>query len=469
MAKQTKARLDTKGLSGLGLEKLVEILLEESTSNKALKARLLTALAGASGPGEIARLIDKRFEALEKARTSINATRARDLAVELSGLMRNIQSELGAADAFAAFERLMRLLALRNSIENRLNADSARLMKVFSETEAAGAGLALSLPEPAQVKAVPLLEKERKRDRYGEQIEFFANLLCGMAKPAADAWQALLEGQLQVVDPAQNASRLLQRLFTHNRNLDAFIALERAKPENRQDTFAVAKLLHEVGRFSEALEWVRKTTKGMRIIHINGIAAGVGADYQAQDRRLLEADILDGMKQRAAAQTLRWTAFLETFDPDVLRRYISKLDDFAEFDELDKAFAAVRASKHIDEALLFLIEWPKLDLAAQHVMAHAKKWDGSNYEYLVPAADALAEDQPVAATLLYRVLIDHILGRGLSAAYEHAAHYMRTLAQLSLRLPENPPFADHAAFVGGLQTRHPRKYGFWQRVPVGGE
>jgi len=466
MAKQTKARLDTKGLTALGLEKLVEILIEESASNKALKARLQTALAGTSGPEEIARLIDKRLDALEKARTSINSARGRDLAVELSGLVRNIQSELGVADSFAAYERIMRLLSLRLGMEQRLRADSARLTKVFSEIEVAVAELTVSLPQAKQVKAVLILEKERKRDRYGERIGFFGNLLCGLAKPAADAWQALLEGQLKAVDPAQSASRLLQRLFMHNGNLDGFIGLEKAKPENRQDTFAIARMLHEAGRSAEALDWVRKTIPGLRIVHINGISAGVGPDYQVRDRKLLEADILDAMKQRDAAQAIRWNGFLETFDPDVLKRYIAKLDDFAEFDELDKAFAVVLASKHIHEALFFLIEWPKLDLAAKHVMAHAKKWDGGDYEVLLQAAQALSEDYPVAATLLYRILLTHILDRGLSGAYEYAAVYMRELATLSLRLPEKPPFVDHAAFVGDLQNRHSRKYGFWQRVPA---
>jgi hypothetical protein len=464
--KQTKARFDANGLASLGLEKLVEILLEESVSNKALKARLQTALAGSAGPEEIARLIDKRLDALEKARTSINSTRARDMAVELSGLLRNIQSELGAADSFAAFERLARLLGLRDSIENRLRADSVRLNKVFLETEAAVAQLSLSLSETAQVNAVPVLEKERQRDRYGERIAFFGDLLCALAAPAAEAWRLLLQKQLKVADPALKASRLLQRLYLQTGNIDELIALEKAKPQNRQDILLMARLLLEAGRTKEALDWIRKPVVGMRVIHVNGIAAAVGSDYQSLDRRMLEADILDAMKQRDAAQALRWTAFLETFDPDILRRYIARLDDFAEFDELDKAFVAVRASKNIHEALMFLVEWPKLDLAAVHVMAHVKKWDGADYHLLVPAADALAETQPVAATLLYRTLLTYILDRGISVAYEHAARYMRALATLSLQLPDKPPFIDHAAYVSDLQNRHPRKYGFWQRVPT---
>jgi hypothetical protein len=467
MAKQAKAKLDTKGLAGLGLEKLVEIVLEEAASNKELKARLTMALAGQSGPEEIARLIDKRLDALEKARTGINSVRARELAVELAGLMRNIQSELGASDAFAAVERLMRLLGMADRIEDRLRADSIKLMNVFADLAAAVAELAVSLPEVAQIRAVPLLEKQRSRDRYGAHMEFFANLLCSLSVPAAEAWQRLLEDQLKIDDPAFKVARLLQRLFVARGNIDGIIKLEQSKPDNRRDTYGLAGMLLAAGRPVEALEWIRKPVANARIIYVNGMAAGVGVEFQSEQRRMLEADILDALKQRDAAQALRWTAFLETFDPDVLRRYIARLDDFAEFDELDKAIAAVRASKQIYDALLFLVEWPKLDVAAEHVLANAKKWDGDLYEFLVPAADALADSQPVAATLLYRVLLSHILDRGISQAYEHAARYMRALATLSLNLPDKPPFIDHAAYVGELQNRHGRKYGFWQRVPNG--
>lgn len=89
MAKQTKAKLDAKGLTGLGIEKLVEILLEEANGNKALKARLLSALASSSGPDEVARLIDKRLDTLEKSRSGLSPSKARDLAVELQGLVRS--------------------------------------------------------------------------------------------------------------------------------------------------------------------------------------------------------------------------------------------------------------------------------------------------------------------------------------------------------------------------------------------
>jgi hypothetical protein len=466
MAKKVKARLDTKGLTALGLEKLVEILLEESVANKALKARLQAALAGTSGPEDIILLIDKRLDTLESAKTSINGARARDLTVELSAFIRNIQSELGSIDQFAAFERLMRVMALRTAIEHRLKSDSARLMKVFTDLEGVLAELLPTLPEEAQLRAVETLEKDRKRDRYGERSDFFAAMLGGMAKPAADAWQGILEGQFKAGETGPFLSRLLQRLYLKNGDLDAYITLEKARPENRQDSFAVAAMLHQAARLSEALDWVRKKTTGIRTLPVNGVATSVGPDYQARERRLLEAEILDGLKQRDAAQAIRWQEFLKTLDASILRRYIAKLDDFAEFDELDKAFAAVLQSQEIYPALDFLVEWPRLDLAAEHTLKHTKKWDGREYEYLTPAADALASKDPVAATILYRALLNAILIPSNGEAYPHAARYLTALADLSSLLPEQLPFESHAAFIDEIRRRHGRKHSFWELLPA---
>lgn len=464
MAKQTKVRLDAKGLTGLGLDKLVEILLEESIANKALKARLETALAGAAGPEEIARVIDRRLDALEGAKTAINRARARDFTVELAGLSRNIQSELAATDSRAAVERLLRLIGLRGNVERRLKAESARLMNVFTDAEAAVVQLMPALPDAEQAQLVPTLDSLRKRDRYGERIDFFAGVLGTLSKVAATAWQDLLEKQLGAVDAGPAVPRLLQGLFLANGDLDGYVSIEMSKPENRRDSYGVARLLFEAGRHAEALEWIRQVVAGLRVLPVNGTIVGVGPDYQFQERKLLEADILDALKKRPEAQAIRWDAFLDTFDADVLRRYISRLDDFAEFDELDRAFAAVRASERIHDALAFLVEWPKFDQAAAHVMAHARNWDGAEDDVLVPAADALADHYPVAATVLYRALLTHILDRAIVGAYGYAAHCMRTLASLSLRLPDAAPFEDHAAFVSGLMNRHARKYSFWQQV-----
>ncbi|MFY8099230.1 MAG: DUF6880 family protein, partial [Allorhizobium sp.] len=192
MAKQTKAKLDKKGLSGLGLEKLVDILLEEAAANKALKARLQTALAGETGPDEMARLIDKRLDAIDQATTRINKARARDMAVEFAALARNILSELGSVDPQAAGERILRFIGLRFSLSARLVADSARLWKVFDDTELAALELIKTVGAEEQALLVPQIERLRLRDRYGEHTGFLRALTGVFSAPAATAWRKVL-------------------------------------------------------------------------------------------------------------------------------------------------------------------------------------------------------------------------------------------------------------------------------------
>ena len=173
------------------------------------------------------------------------------------------------------------------------------------------------------------------------------------------------------------------------------------------------------------------------------------------ERRLLEAEILDRLKRREDAQELRWREFGETLDPNVLKLYLSRLDDFAEFDELDRALALAKEHEDIYLGLDFFLAWPRLDLAAAHVLRHSHDWEGRHYDDLAPAAEALSAKEPLAAVVLYRVLVEDILRRGIGMAYPHAGRYVgdadATGRAQRIRLPVRRRGADRAqrALRGG--------------------
>lgn len=468
MAKQTKARFDAKGLTGLGIEKLVEILLEEASANKALKARLMAALAGSAGPEEIARLIDKRLDVLEQSRSRVNASKARELAVELLGLARNIVSELGDADALSATERLLRLISIYQGIMGRLREKSVKLEKSFNDAAAMALDLMAKLNEAQQLKVVPLLEAKRKKDTHYELANMFAAVLCALTPSAADQWKQMIAADATAAAKPERKSlaaiALLQTLAQHRNDLDSYAMLEELKPENQRDTLAIARKLHEAGRSQEALRWLLSTPKGMRMIEVNGMFVGVGPGFQARERKLLEAEIYDAMKDRDRAQTIRWREFMDSLDAQVLRAYISKLPDFAEFEELDKAFALVMSSEKLSAALEFLVEWPRLDLASDFVMRNAGKWSDVHFDWIDPAAEVLAQDYPVAATILYRSMIEDVLTHRTSADYVEGASFYLRLREIASRLPATLPFATHDSFLARLRKNHGRKYMFWNVV-----
>jgi hypothetical protein len=466
MPKSAKAKLDQSGLTGLGLEKLVEILLDEAAFNKPLKSRLLAALAGGAGAGEVSRLVDTKLDSLQKSRAYLSPTRANTLSVELRGLLKNITSELASLDRYAAFERVLRFLDVGAVIEERARNGGARLAKLMAEAREDLVEATLKLDGDEQVRSIALLEKARVGDDDGNLRAALLKILCGLDKPAADAWKSILRGKLK--RPTDKAAHwrntepvaYLQTLAVHISDIDAYIELEQLKPQERRDSLLIARMLHEAKRYPEALEWVRKPAATMRLTHADNAVTAPG-----QPPRLLEADILDALKQKGDAQAIRWKEFERALRPDILRNYISKLDDFAEFEETDKAFALVAASPHTHEALDFLVKWPRLDLASEHVLRHLGKWDGRRSAILAEAADALSEHYPVAATMLYRLLLDDILRRGISDAFGDGARFYAVLHHLQPRLGAGFTHQSHRAYMAELRERFGRKSGFWQLIP----
>jgi hypothetical protein len=156
------------------------------------------------------------------------------------------------------------------------------------------------------------------------------------------------------------------------------------------------------------------------------------------------------MGDRAAAQELRWKTNEATLDAGLLRDPIARRPDFSEFDVLDKAFAYASSSPQKHRALTLFLSWPRLDLAAKLVLDHREKWEGRHCEALRPAAEALEPDHPMAATILYRVLLDDILERARSPADGHAARYLEKLDRLGVDEHDTSPVELHQTYRAAL-------------------
>ena len=181
-------------------------------------------------------------------------------------------------------------------------------------------------------------------------------------------------------------------------------------------------------------------------------------------RTLLEIQILEAMGDRTTAQDLRWKTFETSLDIGMLRDHIARLPDFAEFDVLDKAFAHAIAFEQKYCALAFFLNWPRLDLVAKLVLDRRAEWEGRHYEALL--AETLEPDHPVAATILYRALLDDILNRARSPAYGHAARYLETLDAITAHGDPASSIDPHHAYRAALSQKHGWKSGFWSLVKV---
>jgi hypothetical protein len=158
---------------------------------------------------------------------------------------------------------------------------------------------------------------------------------------------------------------------------------------------------------------------------------------------------------------LRWEVFRRWLSATHLRSYLRGLPDFDDVEAEERAIAHALAHPDRHLGLAFLLAWPNLNAANRLVRDHHGELDGRDYGQLRPAAEALAEKYPAAATLLHRVLAEDVLRRASSRQYQYAARDVQACASLAPLLPDEGGLESHDVFMARLRREHPRKSGFW--------
>ncbi len=89
--------------------------------------------------------------------------------------------------------------------------------------------------------------------------------------------------------------------------------------------------------------------------------------------------------------------------------------------------------------------------------------NGHNYWVLRPAAEALTQSDALAASLLYRLLVEGVLSRGTSRYYRYAIGDLRAATLLADSVTDWESFEPHETYFDRLQQEHKRKWSFWKQ------
>jgi hypothetical protein len=180
-----------------------------------------------------------------------------------------------------------------------------------------------------------------------------------------------------------------------------------------------------------------------------------------QDTRL---EVLEALDRKDEAQAFRWTCFESTLESEYLRGFLKRLPDFDDIEAEERAMVHAAAHPGLLPALGFFLDWPSPDRAAWLLIDRHSEINGDRYEILVPAAEALSERYPLAATLALRAMIDFTLTTARSKRYGYAAQLFAECAALASRIEDYGTFEPHATYVARLRQEHGRKSGFWHNV-----
>ena len=452
------APLDIDTLAALGADKLARLIADEAEGNPGFRKRVKAALAGANGPDAVAKLIDRRLAALEKARAMVAWEKERSFAADLDATVASILKELAPLSAGHALDRLLRFIDTHANVFERIDDSSGRIQDVYWRACEAVPDLVSKVTVSERHRLPARLTKSLAADTHGLAPRIAKEVVPHLPVECLKGWDDALAADDEHIE-------IRQAIADAMGDLDRYLDLEERRPEWRRNPLAAAERLLAGGRLEDALTWVRKERKGgLAYASWEDMAEGRINRLHDLDKVRLEARILEAMKDRPAAQNVRWAAFEQTLSAEILRDYVAKLGDFEEFDELDRAFALAAASPRPYSTLALLLQWPRLDLAAKLVIDRRGEWEGRNYEILSEAAEMLEDESPLAATILYRALLDDILDRKRSPAYGHGARHLARLGHLANHLPAKLPIDDHVAYVSSLKAAHGRKHGFWSLV-----
>ncbi len=475
----SKTTLNAKNLEALGAERLAELLIGISTGNAATKRKLRLALAIAQSPKEAAREVARRLTSIARARSFIDWKNRKTLVDELETQRRAIVEQIAPADPEDALGLLWRLMGVATPVFERCDDGSGAVIDIFHQACRDLGKLAQSARPHPQALAEAVLDALRDNGcgQYDGLIAIMAPALGddGLAQlkalveelertpvpvPPREQWEAVGRGsngpvhehEMREHSRQRIVKTALQDIADAQGDVDGFIA--QYDPETRKVpriAAEIARRLLGAGRAEDALGFIESArTDAARWI-----------PREWQDTRL---EVLDALGRGDEAQAFRRACFERDLSGSHLRAYLKRLPDFDDIEAEERAMTYAMGCQSLPAALRFLLDWPALERAAEVLIKRRDEIDGNHYEYLVPAADALSERHPLAATLALRAMIDFALTRARSKRYGYAADHLAACADLARRVDDFGEIESHQGYVARLKSEHGRKSGFWSRV-----
>ncbi|MEW2912302.1 DUF6880 family protein [Leisingera sp. JC11] len=475
----SKKTLNAKNLETLGAARLAELLIEISSGDATAKRRLRLELAGTFSPKEAAREIRKRITQIGRAQSFVDWRKRRALIKDLDAQRHAIVEKVMLDDPAEALDLMWRFLALANPVFGRCDDSSGTVIHVFHtavENLAEIAAAASPAPDILADRMFTALQD----NGYGQYDDLIATLVPVLGETGLAHLKTLVEAldQAPVTQPAKDEEDIigwgsdgpvyareiaetsrkstvdmaLRDIADAQGDVDAYLARYDAKTRRLPGIAAsIATRLLAADRAEEALE-------------ILEAAETDGRRWVPQDWHHTRLEVLEGLGRGEEAQEQRWSEFERQLSTDDLRAFLKRLPDFEDVEAEDRALD--HAGRHPDLllALSFLIQWPAHDRAAALILERSEELDGNHYEYLSPAADALSERHPLAATCLLRAMIDFTLNDARSSRYKHAARHLVDCVELAARIEDYGVVSPHDDYLADLRTRHFRKSGFWARV-----
>jgi len=475
----SKKTLTTENLESLGARRLAELLMEIAEGDAATKRRLRLELTAREAPEALGAEVRKRLTQIARAGSFVDWHKMRDLTADLEAQRSAIIDKVAKHDAAEALDLMWRFMSLAKSVYGRCDDSNGIVGEVFSAA-CCDLGPLAQAAKPDPIALADRVFAGLNENDYGQYDGLIETLSSSLgAKGLNHLKERFIElSKTPVEVPPSNERKVIGWGSGGATYADEITARRR----ERITRFALQEIADAQGDVDSFIEqYDEKTRKVPGIaVEIAGrlLAAGRAEealstidaakhrqpDWPDLDWEGARIDALEALGRGDEAQAARWSCFERTLSETHLRAYLKRLPDFDDIDAVERALDHAERHTSLLQALAFLVSWPALDRAARLVTRRAVELDGDHYEFLAPAAEALAAKHPLAATLALRAMITFTLTKARSKRYRHAARHLAECESLASAIKEFGTFETHAAFAARLKAEHGRKSGFWGLV-----
>lgn len=440
-----------KKLVNLGAEALADALLELAKRNDRAEEVIVRMLAS---PKENIRRIRARIAAVKRSRRFVTRRESIALAQKLETLLGDIRASVTDPET-----GLRLVAAFYDADEGALgnSDDSDGYIGDAYRTTAKDLFVSYAKKCPDPTWPAELAFELNEVDDYGVRdslIHAAAEYLpAPELRAMTDRFQAAVD---DARDESERSHRLLLLESLARQAGDAKLyektALDDSEsPPSEPIVLDIASVYLKSGDAKTALAWIEKTPS-----EYPHLEAG-------RDRLLL--DIYEGLGDTAKQTEVAWRLFRQHRCAKSLDKLLSLIGEERRDEILLREITSILSEPRLFVTdLRFLLELGRIDEAETYLLRRADALNGNMYENLLPLAKAMeTAGRPLAASMIYRALLNSILQNARTTAYPSGARHLRKLDELADSISDWNGFCDHATYVTGLRRFHGRKTSFWSR------
>lgn len=213
----------------------------------------------------------------------------------------------------------------------------------------------------------------------------------------------------------------------------------------------IGEVYLESGDASTALDWLNRIDPNERFM------------FDRREKLLLE--IHEALGNQEKVTEIAWRMFHSYRSKDNLERLLHCIGNDKRDVVIDDEISTIHKMERFNASdVNFMIEQGRSEEASRYIVARTGQIPGEFYDWLLSVAEAMQTGgYPLAATVVYRALLDDILDSSRTRAYGHAAKYLKTLDGLSTQITDWQDVPPHVAYASTLQEKHGKKRSFWSR------